>query len=98
MKRLTFSCFSEKAVVNCRDGRIMGYPYDLRFDADSGNILSFFVKESGKLCFFSKPNTAEIPWERITKIGDDIILVDTDFFPRPRDTKQKKEKKYFFGG
>ena len=73
MKRLTFSCFSEKAVVNCRDGRIMGYPYDLRFDADSGNILSFFVKESGKLCFFSKPNTAEIPWERITKIGDDII-------------------------
>ena len=94
----TFSCFSEKEVVNCRDGKILGYPSDLKFDTESGKICSFTVKDSSKMFCFSKPETIEILWERITKIGDDIILVDIDFFPRTEEIKPKKEKKCFFCG
>lgn len=90
MKHMLYSKFANKQVVDCKNGRILGYPVDLRFDADCAAICSFFVRESGKFCFRPKSQTVEIPWDKITKIGDDIIVVDADHFPQKADKKQKK--------
>lgn len=96
MKNITFSDLSCKEVVNCRDGRILGYVADLKFNTENGNIISLFVKEQSKVFSFSKSACAEIPFECIDKIGDDIIIINASY-PVPHKEKQKKEKKSFFG-
>ncbi len=98
MKSSTFEAFSRKEVINIRDGKILGYPCDLLFDTECGQIISFFAKDTSRLFCAGKKNITEIPWSSITKIGDDIILVDTvSSIPCPLPAP-KKEKKYFFGG
>ena len=97
MKITTFSRFCEKQVVNCRNGKIIGFPTDIKLDTENGKILSVFVCEANKIPLFTKPAITEIPWEKIDKVGEDLIIVDADCFAALQD-KPKKEKKYFFGG
>lgn len=98
MKTTLFSSFCEKQVVNCKDGKIIGYVSDLKFDTESGRIISLFAKEQGCFSLFSKNQSVEIYWDRIAKIGEDIILVDLDVFHFTANDKGKKDKKSFFGG
>lgn len=68
------SYFKSREVVNITEGEKLGYVYDLEIDEISGKINAIVVpgKNSG---IFSKGKTI-IPWEKIKKFGDDIILVD----------------------
>lgn len=73
---LTFCCLKDKEVVNCRDGKRLGYICDLEIDTVSGKIIKIILPPYGSL--FSRPGAKScivIPWEHIEKIGDDIILV-----------------------
>lgn len=97
LKTATFSALGEKQVVNCRNGKIMGFVADAKIDIENGKILSLFVCESTRIPLFTKPSVTEIPWDRIEKVGDDIIIVDTECFLSVHE-KPKKEKKYLFGG
>ncbi|MBR5527939.1 MAG: YlmC/YmxH family sporulation protein [Clostridia bacterium] len=98
MKTSTFETFSEKEVINCHDGKILGTPCDIKFNTETGNIISFSVRDTSKFSFCGNKNTIEIFWDKITKIGDDIILVDLNCTTACHCEKPKKEKKYFFGG
>lgn len=95
MKTTTFSDLACKEVVNCRDGRSIGFADDLNIDTEGGTILSLLVKEQGKIFCFSKNRQIEIAYENIQKIGKDIILVDMPYLPDPCDGREKKEKKKF---
>ncbi|MBE6572080.1 MAG: YlmC/YmxH family sporulation protein [Ruminococcaceae bacterium] len=95
MKTTTFSNLSCKEVVNCRDGRSIGFVDDLTIDTENGTILSLLIKEQGKFFCFSKSKTIEIAYENIQKIGKDIILVDMQYFPEISENHEKKEKKKF---
>jgi len=68
------SYFKSREVVNVTEGEKLGYVYDMEIDETSGKISAIIVpgKNAG---IFSKGKTV-IPWEKIKKIGDDIILVD----------------------
>lgn len=71
--------FRQKEVINISDGRRLGYIYDVEIDEESGRINSAIVPVSGKvLGIFGKDNEYVIPWEKIKKIGEDIVLVETD--------------------
>ena len=71
--------FRQKEVINISDGRRLGYIYDVEIDEKSGKINSAIVPVSGKvLRIFGKDNEYVIPWEKIKKIGEDIVLVETD--------------------
>ena len=96
MRPIRFSDFCEKEVINCKDGKILGMPVDLKIDGETCMVISFFVREPGRLCLSPKTDSIEIPWNRIDKIGDDIILVQLDCYPEKKDKKPKKEKKSFF--
>ncbi len=97
LKMTTFSGLCEKQVANCRNGKIIGYVADIKIDTECGKIISIFVCENVRIPLFTKPNITEIPWEKIEKVGDDLIIVDTEHFVSVHE-KSKKEKKYFFGG
>ena len=74
------SDFRQKEVINVRDGKKLGVIVDMEFDLQAGRITAIVVPGSGRLMGFLKGDKDYvIPWEKIKKIGDDVILVDMDF-------------------
>ena len=69
--------FKHKEVINISDGKRLGYVQDVCADLDTGRITSIIVPGgSNKLMsLLSNSNDIIIPWEKITCIGDDLILV-----------------------
>lgn len=66
----------EKDVVNTVDGRRLGYIYDLDIDPDTGQIKALVIPGPARFWIFGRRTDIEVPWERIAKIGVDVILVD----------------------
>lgn len=63
-----------KEIVDVRDGRRIGMIVDVVVDVD-GKIVKLIIEEKrGRR--FSKEEY-EVQWQKIIKIGDDIILIDT---------------------
>jgi len=74
-------------VVNILDGRRLGVVSDVEVDLGSGRIVAIVVPGPGRfLGIFGREADYVIPWERIRKIGSDVILVElpayADPFPR----------------
>jgi YlmC/YmxH family sporulation protein len=68
----------ELEVVNLLDGKRLGFASDLEIDAETGKITAIVVPGPGKfLWIFGKSTDYVIPWERIRKIGVDVVLVET---------------------
>lgn len=75
-RQYTFSDFTKKTVINVCDGRELGHVCDLIFN-NYGNIVAVVVP--GKKSLFKSLTSAEnliIPFNRIVKIGSDVILTD----------------------
>lgn len=83
--------FREKEVINSCDGRRLGYVADIEFDVCDGRITAIVVPQH---CGFLGLNSEDIviPWEKIQKIGKDVILVDAEGccpLPKPPRGKHK---------
>lgn len=73
------SDFKQKEVINILDGKRLGFVSDVEIDLDSGKIDAIILPGVGKLFgLLGKESEFVIPWERIRKIGEDIILVELD--------------------
>lgn len=70
--------FKQKEVVSVTEGKIVGFVVDVQADFQTGEINSIIVAKTGKLfnSLMSK-NNVTIPWDKIVKIGEDVILVET---------------------
>ena len=68
------SDFRSKEVINITDGERLGFVCDMEIDKQTGHILTLIVPNKDKK-IFSKQNGIKIPWENVSKIGDDIIFV-----------------------
>lgn len=74
-----FSKLRQKEVVNCIDGRILGFVCDLIINEREGEIEAIIVPKPGKLLVWGKGDRdIVIPWCKIEKIGKDVILVRLD--------------------
>ncbi len=68
----------EREVVNVLDGRRLGLASDLEIEAETGRIKAIVVPGPGKFFWlFGRNEEFVIPWDRIIKIGVDVILVET---------------------
>jgi YlmC/YmxH family sporulation protein len=66
-----------REVINITDGRRLGLATDLEIDAETGRIRAIVVPGTGRwLSWLGKSDEVVIPWDRIRKIGIDVILVD----------------------
>lgn len=76
--RATFDELCSKEVINICDGSRLGHIEDMCIDLDCGTILSVTVPGKSR-CFGLLPSSEErvIPYCKIVKFGDDVILVDT---------------------
>lgn len=66
----------QKEVVNVLDGKKLGPIVDMEFDLETGRITAIIVPGGNKLNLFGKSKEYIIPWEKIKKIGQDVILVE----------------------
>ncbi len=73
------SDFRQKEVINVSDGKRLGFVCDVEIDLETGKIDAVILPGVGKLFgFLGKDNEFVIPWEKIVRVGEDIILVDLD--------------------
>ena len=89
-----FSDFRYKEVINVRSGQRLGYVCDAEFSARDGRITALILP--GKARYFGCIGREEdyvLPWECISRIGDDLILVESDAGIR----REKRPKKGLFG-
>lgn len=64
-------------VVNVVDGSRLGKIHDIELDINNGNILSIKILTISKVkSFFKGEQIVVIPWERVVKIGDEVVIVN----------------------
>lgn len=74
-----------REVVNISDGRRLGLINDLEIDIATGEVKAIVVPGPTKILrILSKEEDIVIPWERIVKIGIDVILVEAAGFVEPK--------------
>lgn len=78
-----------REVVNVLDGKRMGVISDIDVDIEEGRINALIVPGTLRfLGLFGKNDDLIIPWEKIKKIGVDVILVEVS---TSTDPKHKRE-------
>ena len=76
---MNFSELKQKDVINICDGRRLGKTIDLVLN-ESACVDALVVPGPSSFWNCLKPDREgySIPWERIRRIGDDVILVDVE--------------------
>lgn len=75
------SDMSRKEVVSVSDCRRLGCICDFEIDTCDGRIIGVYLPGECGLFGFGFKDRIYVPWCNITKIGEDIIIVDLP--PRP---------------
>ena len=85
-----------KEVICVSDGRRLGYVSDACVEIPTGNITAIIVPGPCRCCVLLGPGDDYIiPWNRICRIGPDIVLVDV----RPEECRCLRGKQGgFFRG
>ena len=65
-----------KQVVNVLDGKVLGRICDIVFSRGSAKVLGFVVPGDGAFHIFRKRGDMFIPFERVCKIGVDVVIVE----------------------
>jgi len=66
----------QKEVINIQDASRLGYVSDVEVSLEAGAIEAVIVPGKAKVFNFGKNGDFIIPWEKIKRIGEDVILVD----------------------
>ena len=92
---LRVSDLRNKDIINCIDGRRLGYIRDVDMDLSLGIIKAIIVPGEIRLfALFTRNDDLIIPWQSIKKIGIDVILVELDrLAPAHRLADQYEEEK-----
>lgn len=90
------SLFSElryKEIIELQTGKRLGYVYDAEFDDAEGNIISLIVPGRAKFFgLFGREDDWVLPWNSISRLGNDIILVDSE---TPLQRRHRGRQKIF---
>ena len=88
-----FSEFRYKEVINVRTGSRLGYVCDAEFQSPEGRITALVIPGKARyMGLFGREEDYILPWECISRIGDDIILVESEHGIR----RSKRPKKPWF--
>ena len=77
---LAFCELRTKQVINVIDGKCLGRVCDIIFSRHSSKVLGFVVPGDAVVRFFRRRDDMFIPFEKVCKIGIDVILVELNVF------------------
>lgn len=73
-----------REVINVVNGRRLGIIKDIELDLNEGRIKSIVLPGTSKvLGFFGRSDDIVVPWDKINKIGVDVILVNLTEYKDP---------------
>lgn len=80
MRSMTLGELRQKDVINLQNGHLLGKVMDIEFSPEDGCVTALMVPGVFSLSGYlrGERNGLLIAWEQISKIGDDVILVDVD--------------------
>lgn len=74
-----------REVINVLDGKKFGFIKDIDLDVEKGRITALVVPGPNRFIkLFSRREDIVVPWDRIVKIGRDVILVEITSYSEPR--------------
>ena len=86
----------DKEIINLCDGRKLGCVCDVEIDTCDGKVVAIVASGDQSGFCFGKNDEITIPWDKIEKIGEDIIIVNFSEYTRPgcdcRDNEKPKRK------
>jgi len=95
LERCCIADLRNKEVINVCDGRRLGCVIDVEFTVCEGKIISLVAQGSSK-GIFGKCDGIRIPWCKIDKISEDIILVNVGELPfDDKECGEGKKRRYF---
>ena len=71
-------------VVDVSTGSKLGYVRDYKIDLSTNRVVSLFLPSNSK-GWFSREEDIAIPWEKVVKIGVDVLIVDASGIQLPTD-------------
>ncbi len=88
-----FSEFRDREVICIRTGARLGFVGDVEFQSPEGRVTSLIVPGRARyLGLFGREEDYILPWECITRVGEDVILIESDHGVR----RGKRPKKPWF--
>lgn len=74
---MRLSDLQSKDIVNVIDGKNIGNIIDVRINEETGSIEALVIEPNKNFfSFMNRGTDTEINWKNITKIGEDVILVN----------------------
>lgn len=74
---MRLSEIQNKDVISLITGENIGNIIDIKVDENNGEIISLILEKKKLGRFFLSGEEIEIKWNQISKIGEDVILVET---------------------
>lgn len=90
MTNLCITDLRDREVINICDGRRLGFVCDVEINICDGRVIALIVPGEQKLLQIGCGGGLRIPWDKIERIGDDIILVCCAELPPPPEKKKHK--------
>jgi len=73
---IKISDLRSRDVINILDGKKLGNIIDIDLDLDNGRVLALVLPGRVKGFLFTKREEVVVPWQKIVRIGRDVILVE----------------------
>lgn len=73
---IKISDLRSRDVINILDGKKLGNIVDIDLDLDNGKVLALVLPGRVKGFLFTKREEIVVPWQKIVRIGRDVILVE----------------------
>ena len=89
---MRFAELKTKEIVRVIDGKKLGFAEDLVIDESTNTVVALRVPRSTR--GFKKPEYFEIPFSAISKIGENVILVDED--DQKENDKKIERGEYYY--
>jgi YlmC/YmxH family sporulation protein len=73
---LSFCELRTKQVINVIDGKALGRIVDIVFSREGSRVIGFVVPGDKMFKVFNKKGDLFVPYDRIVRIGIDVVLVE----------------------
>ena len=93
-KVMKFQELKTKEIVRVTDGKKLGFCEDIIIDEETNSVIALRVPKPTR--GFKKPEYLEIPFSNISKIGENVILVNDDGVGQMVIEPQEEEKSRFY--
>ena len=76
---MRLSDLQNKDIIDINDGKKIGNIIDVKLDSSTGHVIGIVLETKTFMTkFMAGGNETEIVWGQIKKIGEDVILVETN--------------------